>query len=108
MRRFDREDRQLQAAEASASVARYHEQSLQQEIEQLRRNKDWLDHQLQTKTKEYSESGRDEGARISELQRQTDESATSLVTARRNGQMLRNRVDKLGQKVEEWLPAFDE
>ncbi|KAL8980822.1 MAG: hypothetical protein Q9205_004202 [Flavoplaca limonia] len=98
----------LQSADTNASAARYHEQNLQQEIEQLKRNNDWLDRELKAKTEEYSKFRRDKGARISELQRQTEEFANALDAARRTEQMLRNRVDELGQKLEEYLTRIQQ
>ncbi|KAL8670354.1 MAG: hypothetical protein Q9168_005096 [Polycauliona sp. 1 TL-2023] len=98
----------LQAADANASTVRYHEQGLQQEIEQLKRNNDWLDRELKAKTEEYTKFRRDKGARISDLQRQNDESANALDAARRTEQTLRNRVDELGQKLEEYLSRIQQ
>ncbi|KAL8646549.1 MAG: hypothetical protein Q9226_006810 [Calogaya cf. arnoldii] len=101
-------EQKLQSADANVSTAKYHEQNLQQEIEQLKRNNDWLDRELKAKTDEYTKFRRDKVARISDLQRQNDESANALDTARRTEQTLRNRIDELSQKLEEYLSRIQQ
>ncbi|KAI4273083.1 MAG: hypothetical protein L6R38_006434 [Xanthoria sp. 2 TBL-2021] len=101
-------EQRLQSADANVSTAKYHEQNLQQEIEHLKRNNDWLDHELKAKTDEYTKFRRDKVARISDLQRQNEESANDLDTARRTEQTLRNRIDELSQKLEEYLSRIQQ
>ncbi|KAI4104553.1 MAG: hypothetical protein LQ339_003856 [Xanthoria mediterranea] len=101
-------EQRLQSADANVSTAKYHEQNLQQEIEQLKRNNDWLDRELKAKTDEYTKFRRDKVARISDLQRQNDESANTLDAARRTEQTLRNRIDELNQKLEEYLSRIQQ
>ncbi|KAL8807609.1 MAG: hypothetical protein Q9182_000593 [Xanthomendoza sp. 2 TL-2023] len=96
-------EQEVQSADGTASTARYHEQSLQQEIEQLKRNNDWLDRELKAKTDEFTRFRKDKGARISELQRQNDEFSNTVETARSREQKLRHRIDELGQNVEDYL-----
>ncbi|KAI4170403.1 MAG: hypothetical protein LQ343_005025 [Gyalolechia ehrenbergii] len=96
-------EQKVQSAEVAASTANYHEQSLQQEIEQLKRNNDWLDRELKAKTEEHTKFRKDKGARISELQRDNEEAANALDAARRTEQALRNRIEELSQKTEEYL-----
>ncbi|KAL9001331.1 MAG: hypothetical protein Q9169_000222 [Polycauliona sp. 2 TL-2023] len=98
----------LQIADANSATTKYHEQALQSDIEQLKRNNDWLDRELKAKTEEFTKFRRDKGARISDLQRQNDESANTLDAARRTEQTLRNRVDELGQKLEEYLSRIQQ
>ncbi|KAL8723063.1 MAG: hypothetical protein Q9225_000534, partial [Loekoesia sp. 1 TL-2023] len=101
-------EQKAQSAEAVASAAHYHEQSLQQEIEQLKRNNDWLDRELKAKTEEYTKYRKDKGARISELQRNNEEAANTIDAARRTEQTLRNRVEELSQKTEEYLSRIQQ
>ncbi|KAI4095947.1 MAG: hypothetical protein LQ344_001328 [Seirophora lacunosa] len=96
-------EQRVQSADAAASTANYHEQSLQSEIEQLKRNNDWLDRELKAKTDEYAKYRKDKGSRISDLQRQNDEAANTIDAARRMEQTLRNRIEELSQKTEEYL-----
>ncbi|KAI4287039.1 MAG: hypothetical protein L6R35_003702 [Caloplaca aegaea] len=96
-------EQRVQSADAAVSTAAYHEQSLQSEIEQLKRNNDWLDRELKAKTDEYAKYRKDKGSRISDLQRQNDESANTIEAARRMEQTLRNRIEELSLKTEEYL-----
>ncbi|KAI4131278.1 MAG: hypothetical protein LQ338_001303 [Usnochroma carphineum] len=96
-------EQKVQSAETAASAASYHEQNLQSEIEQLKRNNDWLDRELKAKTDEYAKYRKDKGSRISELQRQTDDAASTIEAARRMEQTLRNGIEELRQKTDEYL-----
>ncbi|KAL8737456.1 MAG: hypothetical protein Q9181_001672 [Wetmoreana brouardii] len=101
-------EQKVQSADAAASAAKYHEQSLQQEIEQMKRNNDWLDRELKAKTDEYSRFRKDKGARIADLQRQNDEATNSIEAARRTEQSLRSRIEELSEKVEEYLSRIQQ
>ncbi|KAL8702999.1 MAG: hypothetical protein Q9201_003815 [Fulgogasparrea decipioides] len=101
-------EQKVQSADAAASAAKYHEQSLQQEIEQLKRNNDWLDRELKAKTDEYSKFRKDKGARIADLQRQNDEATNSIDAARRTEQSLRTRIEELSEKAEEYLSRIQQ
>ena len=47
-------EQSVQSANASASASKFHEQGLQQEIEQLKRSNEWLDGELKTKSVDYT------------------------------------------------------
>ena len=96
-------EQKIQSVQAVASTAKYHEQNLEQEIEQLKRNNDWLDRELKAKSDEHSKFRREKGARISELQLQNDEATNSLDAMRRTEQSLRKRIEDLSEKIEEYL-----
>ncbi|KAL8949482.1 MAG: hypothetical protein Q9222_004405 [Ikaeria aurantiellina] len=101
-------EQKVQTADATASSTKYHEQSLEQEIEQLKRNNDWLDRELKAKTDEYTKYRKDKSARISDLQRQNDEATNTVDAARRTEQTLRNRIEELGQKIDEYLTRIQQ
>ena len=101
-------EQKVQSADAAASTARYHEQSSQQEIEQLKRNNDWLDRELKVKTEEFTRYRKDKGFRISELQRNNEEAANTIDAARRTEQTLRNRLEELSQNIEEYLSQIQQ
>ncbi|KAL8932684.1 MAG: hypothetical protein Q9216_006728 [Gyalolechia sp. 2 TL-2023] len=101
-------EQKVQSADSASSTANYQQQSLQQEIEQLKRNNDWLDRELKAKTEEHTKFRKDKGARISELQRQNEEAANTVDAARRTEQTLRNRIDELSQKSEEYLSRIQQ
>ncbi|KAL8916596.1 MAG: hypothetical protein Q9208_008409 [Pyrenodesmia sp. 3 TL-2023] len=101
-------EQRAQSAEAAVSTANYHEQSLQSEIEQLKRNNDWLDRELKAKADEFAKYRKDKVSRISDLQRQNDEATNTIEAARRTEQALRNRIDELGQKADDYLTRIQQ
>ena len=96
-------EQKVQSAEAASLTAKYHEENLRQEIEHLKRNNDWLDRELKTKSEEYSKYRKDKSARIIELQRQNDEASNTIDVGRRTEQNLRHRLEEFNQKVEDCL-----
>ncbi|KAL9582454.1 MAG: hypothetical protein Q9212_003290 [Teloschistes hypoglaucus] len=101
-------EQRAQFADANVSTARYREQSLSQEIEQLKRNNDWLDRELKAKSQEYSSFRKEKNARVVELQRLYEEATNSIEAARRMEQTLRGRIDELSGKVEEYLSRIQQ
>ncbi|KAL8742872.1 MAG: hypothetical protein Q9190_004717 [Brigantiaea leucoxantha] len=96
-------EQEAQNAYAATSSAKFHEQSLQQEIEHLKRNNDWLDKELKTKSQEYTKYRKDKSVRIAELQRHNEEATNDADALRHSERALRSRVEELGQKIEEQL-----
>ncbi|KAL8797208.1 MAG: hypothetical protein Q9195_000675 [Heterodermia aff. obscurata] len=94
-------EQSVQSAKAEATTAKFHEQGLQQEIEQLKRNNDWLDSELKTKSSEYTKHRKEKAATIAEVQRQNDELASSLDALTRTEKALRTRLDEIGQKADD-------
>ena len=93
----------IRSINATASSAKYREQSLQQEIESLRRNNEWLDQELKTKTAEFSKFRKEKSAHIAELQRQNNDASTAIDAANRTEQTLRTRLEEVNQKADEFL-----
>lgn len=91
----------VQSANAVSSSARFHQQGLQQEIESLKRNNDWLDKELKTKSGEYTKYRKEKSLRITELQRQIDEATSAIDAANRTETALRRRLDELSQKADD-------
>ena len=94
-------EQSLQSANAASASSRFHEQGLQQEIESLKRNNDWLDKELKTKTGEYTKYRKEKSLRITELQRQLDENTSTTDAAKRTETALRRRLEELSQKAED-------
>ena len=94
-------EQSVQSAKAEATTARFHEQGLQQEIEQLKRNNDWLDTELRTKSSEYTKHRKEKAATIAEVQRQNDDLSSSLDALTRTEKSLRTRLDEVGQKADD-------
>ena len=90
----------LQSANAASTSSRFHEQALQQEIESLKRNNDWLDKELKTKSGEYTKYRKDKSLQIAELQRQADDATNTIDAANRIETTLRRRLDEVSQKAD--------
>lgn len=94
-------EQSVQSANAASSSAKFHEQSLQQEIEQLKRSNDWLDSELKTKSAEYSKYRKEKSLRITELQRQSEDASNAIDTLNRTETALRRRLDEVNQKADD-------
>ncbi|KAL8827841.1 MAG: hypothetical protein Q9191_002941 [Dirinaria sp. TL-2023a] len=91
----------VQSAKAEANNAKLHEQGLQQEIEHLKRNNDWLDNELKTRSSDHVKFRKEKGARIAELQRQNDDLSSNVDGLTRTEKTLRTRLDEVGQKADD-------
>ena len=98
----------IQSANATSATASYHEQSLQQEIEHLKRSNEWLDQELKTKSEEYSKYRKEKGTRLTELQRQNDEATSTIDALNRMESNLRKRYVEVSQKADECLSRIQQ
>ena len=96
-------EQSLRSADNVSSSAKYREQSLQQEIETLKRNNDWLDQELKTKSSEHSKFRKEKGMRISQLQRENEDLASEREALQRTEITLRSHVEEVNQKAETYL-----
>lgn len=90
-----------QAAENASISAKFREQRLQQEVELLRRNNDWHESELKTKSVEHTKFRKEKNARISELQRLNEDANSTIEAAKRTEATLRSRLDEVNQKAED-------
>ncbi|RDW94660.1 hypothetical protein BP5796_00423 [Coleophoma crateriformis] len=93
----------VQNANSAASSAKFREQSLRQEVELAKRNNEWFENELKTKSAEALKYRKEKGARIAELQRLNEEANSNLEALRRTEQALRNRLDEVQKKAEDSL-----
>jgi nucleoprotein TPR len=91
----------VQNADSVLSSARFREQSLNQELEQARRNNEWLDTELKTKSAEGLKFRKEKNARIAELQRQNEEANANLDALKRTELALRSRLEEVQKKAED-------
>ena len=91
----------VQSANTASSNAKFHEQGLQQEIEQLKRSNDWLDRELKAKSDEYSRFRKEKSLRITELQRENEDASAEVESLRRSENAMRRRLDELGEKADD-------
>ena len=93
-----------QTAENASANAKFREQSLQQEVDLLKKNNQWYDDELKRRNAEYANYRKEKGARVAELQRLYEDAKQDAEALGRTETTLRNRIDDLTQKAED---AFD-
>ena len=90
-----------QSLENAASSQKFKEQSLQQETDLLKRNNEWHASELQTRTQENAKFRKERNARIASLQRELEDSSSSLDTLKRTETNLRQRLEEIQGKADE-------
>ena len=90
-----------QAAENTSTNAKFREQALQQEVELLKKNVDWYENELKTRSNEYAKYRKEKGARISELQRANEDANSTIESLKRTETLLRTRIDELTHKADD-------
>ncbi|OCK81180.1 hypothetical protein K432DRAFT_404025 [Lepidopterella palustris CBS 459.81] len=90
-----------QTLENASMSTKFREQALQQEIDLVKKNNEWYETELQTRSAEYSKYRKEKGARITELQRLNEDANQTVETLRRTETTLRNRLEEISQKAEE-------
>ncbi|EOO03724.1 putative filament-forming protein [Phaeoacremonium minimum UCRPA7] len=93
----------VQAAQAAANSAKWREQNIQQELALARKNNEWFENELKTKSEEALKLRKEKGARIAELQRINDEASSNIESLTRTEQQLRSRLDEAQKKADEAL-----
>lgn len=96
-------EQNLQAANSASAATRYKEENLQREIDLLKKNNDWYETELKTKSDEYLKFRKERAARITELQRQSEQQLSEIDKFRRSEASLKNRLEDLNQKFEDSL-----
>jgi nucleoprotein TPR len=93
----------VQNATSAASSAKFREQSLKQEVELAKRNTEWYENELKTKSAEALKYRKEKGVRLAELQRLNEDANSNLEALKRTEQALRNRLDDVQKKAEDSL-----
>ncbi|CAG8213715.1 unnamed protein product [Penicillium nalgiovense] len=99
-------EQNLQSANAASASARFREQSLQQELDLTKKNNEWFETELKTKSAEYIKFRKEKGARISELQRENEEANSTIDSLRRSENSLKSRLDETEQRYETSLASI--
>ncbi|KAJ5206293.1 hypothetical protein N7491_003088 [Penicillium cf. griseofulvum] len=99
-------EQNLQNANAASASARFREQSLQQELDLTKKNNEWFETELKTKSAEYIKFRKEKGARISELQRDNEEANSTIDSLRRSENSLKSRLDETEQRYETSLATI--
>jgi nucleoprotein TPR len=107
-RRVSELEQNLQSAYSAASSTRFREQSLQQELELLKRNNEWFETELKTKNADHLKFRKDKSSRITELQQLNEQYISEVESLKRSDAVLRGRLDEQIQKFEDSLTTIQE
>jgi nucleoprotein TPR len=90
-----------QSLESAANNVKFRETNLQQEIELLRKNNDWYETELKTRSSDSTKFRKEKNAQVAELQRANADAAETIDSLQRTETLLRKHVDELKAKAEE-------
>ncbi|RMZ82528.1 hypothetical protein DV737_g2036, partial [Chaetothyriales sp. CBS 132003] len=96
-------EQSVQAANSSASSFKFKELSLQQEIDLLKKNNEWLETERNIKTEEHSAFRKEKNARIAELSRSNEQYISEVEALKRSEAALRRRLEEQENKNEDLL-----
>jgi nucleoprotein TPR len=90
-----------QALESAANNVKFRETNLQQEIELLRKNNDWYEAELKTRSNDNTKFRKEKNAQIAELQRANADATETIDSLQRTEAVLRKHVEELKAKADE-------
>ncbi|MCJ1472192.1 hypothetical protein MMC13_000839 [Lambiella insularis] len=93
----------LRSSNAASSTAKFREQSLQSEIDSLKRNNEWLEQELKTKSAEHTKFRKDKNSRIAELQREFEQATTTAEALQRSENTLKTKLEEVNSKADDFL-----
>ena len=94
-------DQTIQSSNSSVTTSRLREQSLQQEIESLKKHNEWLDNERRIKADEHTTFRKEKNARISELSRSNEQSISESEALKRSETALKQRLEEQFNKFED-------
>ena len=101
-------EQNLQAANSAAASMRFKESSLQQELDLMKRNNEWFESELKTKSEEHLKFRKEKSARLSELQRLNEQYISDADALRRSEASLKSRLEDQAHKLEEALAEIQQ
>lgn len=90
-----------QSLENATSSQKFKEQSLQQEIDLLKRNNEWHSNELKTRTQEHAKFRKERNARMLSLEHDLEEANANKDNLKRIETSLRQRLDEVQAKADE-------
>ncbi|UPX15517.1 Protein mlp1 [Ascochyta rabiei] len=90
-----------QSLENAAANVKFRETNFQQEIELLRKNNEWFEGELKTRSEDQTKYRKEKNAQVAELQRANAEASETIDTLRRTETSLRQHIEKIEQKADE-------
>ncbi|POS86896.1 hypothetical protein EPUL_002423, partial [Erysiphe pulchra] len=101
-------NQEVQTAKNVASSASFREGAIKQELELAKKNNEWLESELKTKSADAMKYRKEKGAQVAELQRHNEEISSSLQALKKTNIALRNRVDELQKIAEDSLSKIQQ
>jgi nucleoprotein TPR len=90
-----------QSLENAAANVKFRETNFQQEIDLLRKNNEWFEGELKTRSDDHTKYRKEKNAQVAELQRANADASETIDTLRRTETTLRQHIEKLEQKADE-------
>ena len=94
-------EEQKQQLESAAANVKFRETNFQQEIELLRKNNEWFEGELKTRSDDQTKYRKEKNAQVAELQRANADASETIDTLRRTETTLRQHIEKLEQTADE-------
>ena len=98
----------VQQAESAQSTAKFRTQNLEQEIDLLKKNNEWLDSELKTKISEYQKFRKEKAAQVSTLRSELDEALSTVDISQRSLDTYKDRLEEANRKAEDRLAKIKE
>jgi len=93
----------LQQAESAQSTAKFRVQSLEQEIEMVKKSNEWLGVELKTKVAEHQKFRKEKASQISSLNSELEEALSNVDMLKRSLESQKERLEGISKKSEERL-----
>ncbi|ETN37733.1 uncharacterized protein HMPREF1541_07356 [Cyphellophora europaea CBS 101466] len=90
-----------QASNSAAASANFRQQSLQQEIDLLKKNNEWLENERKVKADEHTTFRKEKNARLAELSRANEQYIADAEALKRSEVALKHRLDEYTNKYED-------
>ncbi|KAG2418026.1 hypothetical protein HFD88_001126 [Aspergillus terreus] len=101
-------EQKLQASNAESASARFREQNLERDLELTKKNNEWFETELKTKSTEYLQFRKEKSARISELQRENEEAHATIESLKRSENGLKSHLADLEKRYEDSLTSIQQ
>ena len=94
-------DHTVQSSSSSVTTSKLREQSLQQEVDSLKKHNEWLDNERRIKADEHTTFRKEKNARISELSRSNEQYISESEALQRSETTLKQRLEMQFNKFED-------
>jgi nucleoprotein TPR len=96
-----------QTLENASMAAKFREQSLQQEVELLKKNNDWNEEELKRRSTEHTKLRKEKGAQVAELQRSLEDATQTAEGLRSTESKLRSHITEVEHKLEDAIEQIN-